>query len=44
MLEMIYYRNLTSHTYHEEVAEEIFNKLKTYIILLEKTLEILREK
>ena len=44
LLEMIDYRNLTSHTYHEEVAEEIFNKLNAYIILLEKTLKVLEEK
>ena len=44
LLEMIDYRNLTSHTYHEEVAEEIFNKLDAYIVLLEKISEILEEK
>jgi nucleotidyltransferase substrate binding protein (TIGR01987 family) len=30
-MEMIDDRNMTSHTYHEEVAEIIFSKLKNYI-------------
>ncbi len=40
LLEMIDSRNLTSHTYHEEVAEEIFGRLKSYI----DTLELVAEK
>lgn len=31
LMEMIDDRNMTSHTYHEEVAEIIFSKLKSYI-------------
>ena len=31
LMEMIDDRNMTSHTYHEEVAEIIFSKLKYYI-------------
>ena len=31
LMEMIDDRNMTSHTYHEEVAEIIFSKLKNYI-------------
>ena len=31
LLGMIDDRNMTSHTYHEEVAEIIFSKLKSYI-------------
>ena len=30
-MEMIDDRNMTSHTYHEEVAEIIFSKLKNYL-------------
>ncbi len=40
LLEMIDSRNLASHTYHEEVAEEIFSRLKPYI----DTLELVAEK
>ncbi len=40
LLEMIDYRNLTSHTYHEEVAYEIFRRLGNYIELLKHGLEI----
>ncbi len=39
LLEMIDYRNLTSHTYHEEIAEEIFKNIKTYIQLLKEVFE-----
>lgn len=35
-LEMTDDRNLTSHTYHEEVAEEIYRKVKNYSKLMEK--------
>ncbi len=34
----------TSHTYHEEVAEEIFNNLGGYLPLMEKTLKVLETK
>ena len=42
LLEMIDSRNLTSHTYREEVAERIFFKLSEYIKILEKVLERLK--
>ena len=38
LLEMIDDRNMTSHTYHEEVAEKIFKDLKIYIPVIEKVL------
>ncbi len=44
LLEMIDYRNLTSHTYHEEMAQTIFNRLSRYITPLEKVLSDLRSK
>ncbi len=44
LLEMIDYRNLTSHTYHEEVAQAIFKNLHNYIQILEKILNILQTK
>jgi nucleotidyltransferase substrate binding protein (TIGR01987 family) len=37
-LEMVDDRNLTSHTYHEEVAETIYRKLPLYASLMEKLL------
>ncbi|WP_025270324.1 HI0074 family nucleotidyltransferase substrate-binding subunit [Hippea sp. KM1] len=36
LLNMIDDRNLTSHTYNEEVAEEIFQRLGGYVELLKK--------
>ncbi|WP_297444272.1 HI0074 family nucleotidyltransferase substrate-binding subunit [Desulfurobacterium sp.] len=42
LLKMIDDRNLTSHTYREEVAERLFSKLEKYIIQLEKVLLDLR--
>jgi len=36
LLRMIDDRNLSSHTYHEEIAEEIFSNLKDYAVLLQK--------
>ena len=42
LLEMIDYRNLTSHTYREEVAQEIFRHLGEFLELMEKVLAILR--
>jgi len=44
LLEMIDYRNLTSHTYHEEVAQSIFKNLGKYIRLLENIINILKTK
>ena len=38
-LEMIDDRNLTSHTYHEEVAQMIFKHLRQYSDLMKKILE-----
>ena len=35
-------RNKTSHTYHEEVAEEIFSHIGEYITLFEKVLSVLK--
>lgn len=35
-LEMTDDRNLTSHTYHEEIADEIFSRLKLYASLLNR--------
>ena len=42
LLQMIDDRNKTSHTYHEEVAEEIFENLKDYLPLMEKVLGIIK--
>ena len=42
-LEMIDDRNLTSHTYHEEIAENIFKNLSLYIKYLERVLEKLKK-
>ena len=41
-LEMTDDRNLTSHTYHEEVAEEIYRKIKVYSKLMEKVYQNLK--
>lgn len=35
-LQMTDDRNLTSHTYHDEIADEIFSRLKQYSSLLNK--------
>jgi len=35
-LEMTDDRNLTAHTYHEEVADEIYRKIKNYYKLMDK--------
>ena len=37
-------RNKTSHLYHEEVAEEIFKVIPTYIKASQELLKILQEK
>lgn len=42
-LEMTDDRNLTSHTYHEEVAEEIYRRIKGYSKLMEKVYRDLME-
>ena len=38
-LEMVDARNLTSHTYHEELADDICQRAKNYFTLLETLLE-----
>lgn len=43
LLSMIDDRNMTFHTYHEEVAEKIFNDIKRYIMLIEKVYSIIEE-
>ncbi|MCX7759844.1 MAG: nucleotidyltransferase substrate binding protein [Hydrogenothermaceae bacterium] len=43
LLEMIDDRNLTSHTYHEEVSEKIFGDLRSYIPVLEYIYKIIEE-
>ena len=40
LLQMVDDRNKTSHTYHEEVAEEIFQHVGEYLPLMEKVLQI----
>jgi len=42
LLSMIDDRNQTSHTYYEEVAEYIFKNLGSYIEVIEKVLERLK--
>ena len=42
-LRMVDDRNLSSHTYHEEVAEEIFINLKEYKELIKEVLESLKK-
>ncbi len=42
-LEMTDDRNLTSHTYHEEVAEEIYTNIKDYYILMNRVYQNLIE-
>ncbi len=37
-LEMLEYRNLTAHTYQEEIAKEVYSRLKNYIEPFEKLL------
>ncbi len=43
LLEMIDDRNMTSHTYHEEIAEKIFSGLKGYLPLIKKVLNTIEE-
>ena len=42
LLYMINDRNLTSHTYREEIADEIFSRIGNYIQLMEKVLKVLK--
>lgn len=42
LLEMIDDRNLTSHTYREEIAEEIFSRLGNHIEAMEDVLKKLK--
>ncbi|MBU4221280.1 MAG: nucleotidyltransferase substrate binding protein [Euryarchaeota archaeon] len=43
-LEMTDDRNLTSHTYHEEVAMEIYQKIRGYYELMDKVHRTILEK
>ncbi len=40
---MIDDRNLTSHTYKEEIAEDIFSRFEKYIPILEKIILKIKE-
>ena len=40
-LSMLQDRNLTSHTYNEDLAREIYARIKTYYPALKKALEVL---
>lgn len=42
-LEMTDDRNLTSHTYHENVAEEIYSKIKDYYKFMNKVYQDMME-
>ena len=44
LLEMIDNRNMTSHTYHEEVAEKIFNDLHIYLPIIDKVKDEIKER
>lgn len=43
LLAMIDDRNLTSHTYHEEVAEKIFKDLADYLPVIEKVYKLIED-
>jgi len=43
LLQMIDDRNLTSHTYKEEIAEDIFSRFEKYIPILEKIILKIKE-
>ena len=43
LLQMIDDRNLTSHTYKEEIAEDIFSRFEKYIPILEKRILKIKE-
>ena len=42
LLQMIDDRNLASHTYHENIAEEIFKNIQSYQEILKKIYEIMK--
>ncbi len=44
LIQMIDDRNLTSHTYNEEVADILFQKLETYIELMKNVEDAIRQK
>ena len=39
LLEAIDDRNLTSHTYHEEVADKIFQNIKKYLPVIKSVID-----
>ncbi len=41
LLQMIDHRNMTVHTYHEEMAEEIFKNIALYIDLMNKVVKLI---
>lgn len=43
-LAMVDDRNLTSHTYREEIATEIFQKIKGYTVLMRDIIDRVRER
>ncbi len=42
-LEMLKDRNLTSHTYDEKLADEIFARIKKYVVIFKITFDQLRQ-
>ena len=42
LLQMIDDRNLAFHTYHENIAEEIFKNIQSYQEILKKIYEIMK--
>ena len=43
-LQMLEDRNITSHTYDEDLADQIFDRIKTYVPILRETYNNIREK
>ncbi|MBN1798437.1 MAG: nucleotidyltransferase substrate binding protein [Spirochaetales bacterium] len=43
-LEMTDDRNMTSHTYHEELAEQIYKKIKQYYTLMNNLLKTIKKR
>ncbi len=43
MLQMIDDRNLASHTYHENIAEEIFGHIQNYLEILQKVYRAMKD-
>lgn len=41
-IRMIKDRNLSSHTYNEDLANEILGRIPTYTLMIEKTFETLK--